>query len=123
MIFRYRQIIEDELHEGSEGAGNGSAAVGLDYVAAINFENHYNHFKHLIEKSAYLHYEFWNHLMDDQPDLTRLRQQGSRINTSIHLVEDQWKKLAQQSTQTPKALRLYASYLIEILNDKEMGNE
>jgi hypothetical protein len=27
------------------------------------------------------------------------------------------------STNTPKALKIYASYLIEILNDKETGNE
>jgi len=27
------------------------------------------------------------------------------------------------NTNTPKALKLYASYLIEVLNDKEMGNE
>ena len=77
MIFRYRHIIEDELHEGSDSAG------GLDYVAAINFENHYSQFKQLIEKSSLLHYEFWNHLMDDQPDLARLSEEGSRINASI----------------------------------------
>lgn len=38
-------------------------------------------------------------------------------------VEDHWKKLAKMSTNTPKALKLYASYLIEVLNDKETGNE
>ena len=38
MIFRYRHIIEDELHEGSDSAGGG----GLDYVAAINFENYFS---------------------------------------------------------------------------------
>ena len=27
------------------------------------------------------------------------------------------------STNTPKALKLYATYLIEVLNDKETGNE
>ena len=27
------------------------------------------------------------------------------------------------SANTPKALKLYASYLIEVLNDKESGNE
>lgn len=37
MIFRYRHIIEDELHEGSESSGS-----GLDYVAAINFENYFS---------------------------------------------------------------------------------
>jgi hypothetical protein len=68
MIFRFRHIIEDELHEGAEGSGGG----GLDYVAAINFENHYSMFKAAIEKSSMLHYEFWNHLMDDSPDLAKL---------------------------------------------------
>ena len=84
MIFRYRHIIEDELHEGSDSAGGG----GLDYVAAINFENYFSQFKSMIEKSALLHYEFWNHLMDDSPDLARLSDQGSRINASIQYVED-----------------------------------
>jgi hypothetical protein len=93
MIFRYRHIIEDELHEGAEGGGSGGA--GMDYVAAINFENHFTSFKSLIEKSSLLHYEFWNHLMDDSPDLARLSDQGSRINASIQSVEDQWKKLTQ----------------------------
>lgn len=42
---------------------------------------------------------------------------------SIQAVEVQWKKLCQQSMPTVKALKLYASFLIEILNDKELGNE
>lgn len=69
MIFRYRHIIEDELHEGSESSGS-----GLDYVAAINFENYFSQFKSNIEKSSLLHFEFWNHLMDDSPDLARLSE-------------------------------------------------
>jgi conjugal transfer/entry exclusion protein len=80
------------LHEGAEGS-SGVGGAGLDYVAAINFENHFSMFKAMIEKSALLHFEFWNHLMDDAPDLRRLSEQGSRINASIHAVEDQWKKL------------------------------
>jgi hypothetical protein len=38
-------------------------------------------------------------------------------------VEDHWKKLSRMSSNAPKALKLYASYLIEVLNDKETGNE
>lgn len=37
----------------------------MDYVAAINFENHFKEFRSLIEKSAMLHFDFWNQLMDD----------------------------------------------------------
>jgi hypothetical protein len=33
-----------------------------------------------IEKSALLHYEFWNHLLEENPDLVRLSVQGSKIN-------------------------------------------
>eukprot|EP00347_Sterkiella_histriomuscorum_P000937 403373955 len=116
MIFRQRRIIEDELAEGQEHGG-------VDFITALNFENQFKHFKQLIEKSSMLHYEFWNHLQDESPDLVRLSQQGAKINTSILLVEDNWKKLSKMSTNTPKALKLYASYLIEILNDKETGNE
>jgi len=39
------------------------------------------------------------------------------------VIEEQWKKLSKMSTGTPKALRLYATYLVEILNDKESGTE
>lgn len=69
-IYRYRHIIEDELFEGSEGV----SGVGLDYVAAMQFEANFKQFKLLIERSALLHYEFWNHLMDDNPDLARLSE-------------------------------------------------
>ncbi len=38
-------------------------------------------------------------------------------------MEDHWKKLSRMSSNAPKALKLYATYLIEVLNDKETGNE
>lgn len=60
MIFRFRHLIEDEAAESIEG-NNG----GLDFVAALNFENQFNNFRGAIEKSTLLHYEFWNHLLDD----------------------------------------------------------
>ena len=46
-----------------------------------------------------------------------------KINQSILGVEDHWKKLSRMSSNAPKALKLYASFLIEVLNDKETGNE
>jgi hypothetical protein len=95
----------------------------MDFIAALNFENMFRTFKSLIEKSANLHFEFWNHLMDDSPDLVRLSVSGAKINQSINYVEDHWKKLSRMSSNAPKALKLYATYLIEVLNDKETGNE
>lgn len=39
------------------------------------------------------------------------------------MVDECWKKLSKLSSNTPKALKLYGSYLIDVLNDKESGNE
>lgn len=49
--------------------------------------------------------------------------QGAKINQSIMAVEDHWKKLSRMSSNAPKSIKMYASYLIEVLNDKETGNE
>jgi len=68
-----------------------------------------------------LHLEFWNHLLDEQPDLVRLSQQGAKINKSLHLLEEQFKILSKISSIAPKVLRLYASFIVEIKNDKEGG--
>jgi len=65
MVYRLRRIVEDELTEGHESGG-------VDFIAAMNFETTFKAFKSLIEKSAMLHFEFWNHLQDDSPDLVRL---------------------------------------------------
>jgi hypothetical protein len=116
MIFRSRRLIEDELSESQEHGG-------LDFIAAMNYENMFKTFKLLIEKSAMLHYEFWTHLQDDSPDLARVAMQGGKINQSILAVEDHWKKLSRMTNNSPKSLKLYASYLIDVLNDKETGNE
>jgi hypothetical protein len=41
VIYRYRQIIEDELLDSADGSSNYSGLAGMDYVAALNFENHF----------------------------------------------------------------------------------
>ena len=38
-------------------------------------------------------------------------------------MEEQWVKLSKLNFVTPKILRLYSSFIIEILNDRETGSE
>jgi hypothetical protein len=38
-------------------------------------------------------------------------------------VEDSWRKLSRMGNNSAKAIKLYATFLIEVLNDKEAGNE
>lgn len=77
MIFRYKRLIGDSLIESGKESG------GYEYVSAMNFETNYRKCRNYIEKSALLHYEFWNHLLEDSPDLGRLCDIGIRIDDSI----------------------------------------
>jgi PAS domain S-box-containing protein len=118
IIFRYKKIIEDEIAE-SQNEGTG----GLDVVSEIAFQNHLRQCQANIEKSALLHMEFWSQLSEDNPDLAKLNDIGSKINTSVAHVEEHWIKLQKINTNMPKAMRLYGKFLIEIINDKEGGEE
>ena len=79
-------------------------------MAAINYETTFKTFKQAVEKCAMLHFEFWNYLQDQQPNLVRVSNSGAKINAAILHVEDTWKILSRMSNNTPKAIKLYAQY-------------
>ena len=121
VIYRSKKLIEDELSEGHiDGAGNGG---NLDVVSVIAYENHFNQCKYYIGKAASDHMEFWSYLSDEHPDLAKLNKTGSKINSRIMAVEEHWTKLQKINPNVPKALRMYAEFLKEILNDNEGGQE
>jgi len=119
LIFRYRKLIEDEMADVQADSQEGA----MDAISMIAYDNYLKKFKEAIEKSAHLHMEFWLEVLELEPDLGKLDKTGSRIHVSIALVEDYWKKLQKINSNTPKALKLYAEFLTEILNDKEAGGE
>jgi len=118
IIYRYKKIIEDEIAE-SQTEGQG----GMDVVSEVAFQNHLKQLQANIEKSSLLHMEFWSQLSEDNPDLAKLSDIGSKINFSVQYVEDNWSKLQKINSNNTKAMRLYGKFLIEILNDKEGGDE
>ena len=77
MIFRYKKLIGDSLLESGKESG------GFEYVSAVNFESNYRKCKQNIEKSALLHFELWNHLLEDSPDLGRISDLGNRIDQML----------------------------------------
>jgi len=117
IIYRYKKIIEDEIAE-SQNDGQG----GLDAITEVAFQNQFRQLQANIEKSSLLHMEFWSQLSEDNPDLAKLSDSGSKINVSVKYVEDSWIKLQKINQNNAKAMRLYGKYLIEIINDKEGGD-
>jgi hypothetical protein len=92
-------------------------------VSKFAYESSFRQCKIYIEKSAILHHEFWNCLREDSPDIAKLNECGSKINHSIAMVENHWNNLQKLNSNVPKALNMYAKFLIEILNDKESGTD
>jgi hypothetical protein len=119
LIFRYRKLIEDEMADVQADTQEGV----MDTISMIAYDNYLKKFKEAIERSAHLHMEFWLEVLELESDLGKLDKTGSKIHASITLVEDYWKKLQKINPNTPKALKLYAKFLTEILNDKEAGGE
>ncbi len=118
LIYRYRRMLEDETMEVNEGG-----AASMDVVTMLAYENCLQQCKEAIEKAAYLHMEFWLELLEPEPDLGKLDATGIRISSTIAAVQEHWGKVRKINPNVPKALKLYADYLIEILNDTEEGTE
>ena len=119
VIYRYRKMIEDEMADVQADNQGGQ----LDAISAIAYDNYLRQFKEAIERTALLHMEFWLEVLEPEPDLGKLDKTGSKIHGAIVQVEDYWAKLIKVNSNAPKALKMYADFLIEILNDAEAGGE
>ncbi|CAD8209105.1 unnamed protein product [Paramecium pentaurelia] len=116
VIFRYKKIIEEEMNAAqNETLGN------LDVATEIAFQNNMRSFQNKIERATLMHMDFWSQLQEDSPDLGKMNEIGSKINQAIIQVEELWNKMQKMTQNLPKAMRLYAKFIIEVLQDKDYG--
>ncbi|CAD8203560.1 unnamed protein product [Paramecium pentaurelia] len=118
IIFRYKKVIEDEMNAAqNENMGN------LDVATELAFQNHMRSFQNKIERATLMHMDFWSQLQEDSPDLGKMNDIGAKINLSITQVEELWNKMQKMTQNLPKAMRLYGKFIIEVLQDKDYGEE
>ena len=76
-----------------------------------------------IQKAANLYIDFWGLLInpnqDNQDDLTKLNEHGSKINVIVEEITNHFEKMQKLRHNDQEAIRLYAEFLNDILNDKE----
>jgi len=108
IIYRYKKMNEDQ---------------GDDLIANIAYESSLRQCFQYIEKVASLHLDFWTTLREDRPDIAKLNSIGSKINNNIIMVETHWSAVQKHNSGMPRDLRIYSKFLIEVLNDKEGGQE
>jgi hypothetical protein len=120
IIFRYKKLIEENSSEVADNDEN------LDVVSNIAYKNHFNQFKNCISKAATLYIDFWGLLLnpnqDNNEDLSKLNDYGSKINVLIEEINVHLEKMQKLKQNDQEVLRLYSDFLNDILNDKEKSN-
>ncbi|CDW77649.1 UNKNOWN [Stylonychia lemnae] len=116
VVFRQMKLTEESSSPNSE-TDNGD----IDVVGKLAYESAQQQLKESILKSSNLHFEFWNQLLNERPDIDRLNLIGQRISRSIRQIDELWDTLQKINAYQLKTSQLYAQFLMNILNDKTKG--
>lgn len=71
-----------------------------------------------IEKSVSFHLEFWNKLLEEQPDIQKLLHLGSKITNTVEHTAELFEQLQEMNPNHIKCLEMYGNFLKEIVNDE-----
>ena len=55
--------------------------------------------------------------------MSKLHELGMKITSIDSSLEERWTKMEKISSNVPKALRTFGKFLIEIMNDKDRGED
>lgn len=94
---------------------------GVDVNIIVHFQNRFVGFQTVIEKSVNLHLEFWRELLEENPDIQKLQNLGSKITNTVEETSDIFKKLNEMNPNHVRCLDIYGNYLKEIVNDDVEG--
>ena len=65
------------IEEDSKGTDDKRDGKGVNVNQIVYFQNTLEIFKDMITKSSHLYYEFWRELLEEIPDLSKLKNLGS----------------------------------------------
>ena len=121
-LFRCKKYIQDyssikNRDQQEEGIENNSFFIEIEY------QNKVKEFKKLLSKSSSLYYDFWSSLysshLQGTEDVKKLSDIGAELNQLIENIEKVFEKLREIKSNDYEIIKLYESYLKNILNDKE----
>lgn len=107
--------IEKELQE-NEIKSNDSN--GVDVMTIFEFKNTYSNFQICIDKTVRLQIEFWNELIEENPDIQKLINLASALTMRFEELEKMFSDLSAYDLNSNKYLELYSRFLKEIIHDE-----
>jgi len=117
-IYRYKNLIEEEMIESDIRT---SETKGIDVNIIVHFQNKFVQFQSAIEKAVDLHLDFWRELLEENPDIHKLQNLGSKITNTVETTTTQFKKLVEINPNHIKMLQIHGNFLKDIVNDDIEG--
>lgn len=122
-IFRCKKFIEENTSISNNNKQSQDEIDASDIFQEIEYKNKYKEFFKLLSKSSSLYYEFWSSLytshLQGTEDFRKLNDIGAELNIIIEQIEKIFEKLRDIKNNDLTILKLYESYLRNILNNEE----
>ena len=96
-------------------------------IQALEYKKLYNEFKSLISKTSSLYYDFWSSLFSSHiqgtMDFLKLNEIGNKINKLKEKIDKTFIKLNKIKKNDFELLKLYESFIKNILNNEKKYND
>ena len=121
IIYRYKKI----LSEDQDTYTNILNPDSMDIQSQVAYDSHFRQCQNNIINSARMFLDFWSLLStpNTTPDLYKLNELGLKIHELLKNINSHWNRMQHYKQNDPKALKMYASFCTEILNNREKGKE
>lgn len=96
-----------------------NSTTQMSVLARVAFEKYRIESNQAGIKAATLQVQFWDELARDTPNISHLHAISSSMNAAIHKAEAGYQALLAINDQSVTALRGYAAFLLEVMNDPE----
>ncbi|CAD8178454.1 unnamed protein product [Paramecium pentaurelia] len=123
LIFKMRKIIDQTFQKSA-------TKNQVKYIQTIDrsMKYQYKQIKQLTEECAYYKIQFWNTLLDENPNLSYIQKYGNLILKQIHLLKKQLFKIQRNNHLDVSIYRLiekFSKYVHKLENYKgfQMGNK
>ena len=124
-IYRCKRYIEE--YNSMNNIGGEEGMENNDILKEFEYKNNCNEFRRLLLKSSSLYYDFWSSLysshLQGTEDFTKLNDIGAELNALIEKIENTFEKLYETKNNDLTIIKLYESYVRNILNDKEKSEK
>ncbi|KAI9091755.1 hypothetical protein DFS34DRAFT_321463 [Phlyctochytrium arcticum] len=110
MIFRRQRLLNERFSGG-------------DVIDFIAYEQNMLLAKKYARRAEAAVVQFWAELLHRQPSFRRLHHHGAALTTAISNAQQHYTQILKLSPNSPYAYRLYAGFLINVLNDNKQGEQ